>query len=104
MKKTQGMNEIEENINTNEEHTSNAGSKDDENHVENSVKNDVESRVKNYVESRVENTMEHEVKAINKKIEDLTEELNKKFNDMVYAHIDLKKSIDEKRIYIQPRR
>ena len=82
--------------------------------MENDVKNDVE----NVSENRVENTIEKieeikqdvekieelqhtpkdkHLKDFNDKIEELKEDIHKKFNDMIDAHIDLKKSIEEKR-------
>ena len=87
-------------------------------------KNDDENDDKNHVEDRVEDhddqnltekieEIKHEVELIeeikdehpnfkhieefNSKIEKLKEDINKKFEDMIDSHLDLKKSIEEKR-------
>ena len=92
---------------------------DDQNMSENMTKNDVKNDVKNDDENRVENYVEkldeikHEVELIeeikdhhpnfkhieefNSRIEKLKEDIDKKFEDMIDSHLDLKKSIDEKR-------
>ena len=85
-----------------------------ENHVENGVENHDENHVKNVaetvekieeikkdVEQIEEIQKEHpnfkHIEAFHNKIEELKEDIHKKFNDMIDAHMDLKKSIEEKR-------
>ena len=82
---------------------------------ENATKNDDENRVENHDENLVEKIEEikHEVELIeeikeehpnykhieefNSRIEKLKEDINKKFEDMIDSHLDLKRSIEEKR-------
>ena len=61
----------------------------------NTEENEIENDVENQDEKPVEKTPENDV--INAKIEALKEDIDKKFNDMIDAHIDLKKIIEEKR-------
>ena len=82
-----------------------------ENHVENCVENDVENdvsdtiekieEIKQEVEKIEEIKQEHpgfkHIEEFTKKIEELKDDIHKKFNDMVDSHLDLKKSIEEKR-------
>ena len=106
--------------------TENDVKNDDKNHVENRdenmMKNDVKNHVKNNALETISNAgakalekieeIKQDVKEIeqlkehpdkkhiqefNSKIEELKEDINHKFNDMIDAHMDLKKSIDEKR-------
>ena len=63
------------------------------------IKKMSENRVENDVENRVEN--EHEKPKhndeLNAKLEELREDICKKFNDMIDSHLDLRKMIEEKR-------
>ena len=89
-----------------------------ENNEEMSVENDVKNDVKNVFENDVKNTQEkldeikQDVKEIellkehpdkkhieefNNKLTELRVDIEKKFNDMIDSHLDLKKSIEEKR-------
>ena len=87
-----------------------------ENHVENVTKNDDENHVENHGDKNVSEKLDeikHEVELIeeikdehpnykhieefNSKIEKLKEDINKKFEDMIDSHLDLKRTIDEKR-------
>ena len=89
-----------------------------ENHVENDEenvsKNDVENVTKNDVENvtekldeikqdvkEIELLKEHpdklHIEEFNSKMEKLKEDIDKKFSDMIDSHLELKRSIDEKR-------
>ena len=92
---------------------------DDQNVTENVTENDDQNVTENCVENCDENLVEkieeikHEVELIeeikdehpnfkhieefNSRIEKLKEDINKKFEDMIDSHLDLKKSIEEKR-------
>ena len=84
------------------------------NSVENVTKNSEENVTKNVAENTIEKIEEikQDVKEIeqlkehpdkrhieefNAKISELKDDINRKFNDMIDSHIDLKKSIEEKR-------
>ena len=75
----------------------------DENRVENDDKNTSEKleEIKQEVELIEEIKDEHpnykHIEEFNMRIEKLKEDINKKFEDMIDSHLDLKKSIDEKR-------
>ena len=49
------------------------------------------------IEQLKEHPDKKHIQEFNSKIEELKEDIHKKFNDMIDAHMDLKKSIDEKR-------
>ena len=86
-----------------EKHDSNAGGKPLENDIPEPVSNTVEKieEIKKDVEQIEEIQKEHpnfkHIEAFHSKIEELKEDIHKKFNDMIDAHMDLKKSIEEKR-------
>ena len=66
--------------------------KKEENMSENHDENHDEKPVENHVEKPVE---KHD--HLNAKLEELKEDITKKFNDMIDAHLDLRKMIEEKR-------
>ena len=90
-----------------------------ENHVENVAKNDVENDVENCVENcdvkdvsekldeikqdvkDIELSKDHpdkvHIEEFNSKMEKLRDDIDKKFSDMIDFHLELKRSIDEKR-------
>ena len=85
-----------------------------ENHVENDDKNHVENDDKNHVENvtekldeikqdvkEIELLKEHpdklHIEEFNSKMEKLKDDIDKKFSDMIDSHLELKRSIDEKR-------
>ena len=80
-----------------------ASKNDDENHVKNDDENLVEKidEIKHEVEIIEEIKDEHpnykHIEHFNDKIEKLKEDINKKFEDMIDSHLELKKSINEKR-------
>ena len=64
------------------------------------IKNMEENDVKKHEENDVKKHEENDVKKheeINTKLEELREDICKKFNDMIDSHLDLKKMIEEKR-------
>ena len=79
----------------------------EENCVENNDENDVEKHVEEKLDEikqdfkDIEQLKEHpdkkHIEEFNSKVEKLKEEMNKKFEDMIDSHLDLKRSIDEKR-------
>ena len=79
----------------------------EENRVENNVENDVEKHVEEKLDEIKQDFKDIElshahpdkrhIEEFNSKVEKLKEEMNKKFEDMIDSHLDLKRSIDEKR-------
>ena len=83
---------------------------DEENVLKNHVKNDEENHVENVTEKLdeikqdvkdIELLKEHpdkfHIEEFNSKMEKLREDIDKKFSDMIDSHLELKRSIDEKR-------
>ena len=91
---------------------------DDENHDENVLKNDDQNTTLNTLSNasasalekieeikqdvkEIEQLKDHpdkkHIQEFNDNLRELKEDINRKFNDMIDAHMDLKKSIDEKR-------
>ena len=106
--------------NRDENHDENRDENHDENRDENHVKNHDENRDENHVKNHDENRdvsekleeIKQDVKEIelskdhpdkmhieefNSKIEKLKDDIDKKFGDMIDSHLELKRSIDEKR-------
>ena len=94
------------------ENVKNRVENDDKNYDENRVENDDKNinttetiekieEIKQDVEKIEEIQKEHpnfkHIEEFHNKIEELKEDIHKKFNDMIDAHMDLKKSIEEKR-------
>ena len=99
--------------------TKNVLKNDDENHVQNSeenmTKNDDENHDENHTEKdvsekldeikqdvkNIEQLKEHpdkvHIEEFNSKIEKLKDDIDRKFEEMIDSHLDLKRSIDEKR-------
>ena len=63
---------------------------------ENMSENHDEKPVENHDEKPVENHVKND-DHLNAKLEELKEDITKKFNDMIDAHLDLRKMIEEKR-------
>ena len=98
-----------------ENQSENVSKNDDKNHVENRDENRVENHVENHDENLVEklDDIKHEVELIeeikeenpnykhieefNSKIERLKDDIYKKFEDMIDSHLDLKRTVEEKR-------
>ena len=91
-------------------HAENHVKNDEENHVKNVSKNDEENHVENVSEKldeikqdvkEIELLKEHpdkfHIEEFNSKMEKLKEDIDKKFSDMIDSHLELKRSIDEKR-------
>ena len=86
--------------NLSENHVSEAGDKSLEDHDEQNLTEKIEE-IKHEVELIEEIKDEHpnykHIEEFNSKIEKLKEDINRKFEDMIDSHLDLKKSIEEKR-------
>ena len=92
----------DENVSKNDDE--NVSKNDDENHVENHDDKNVSEKldkIKHEVELIEEIKAEHpnykHIEEFNSRIEKLKEDINKKFEDMIDSHLDLKRTIDEKR-------
>ena len=85
-----------------ENNDQNVSENNEENTISNAALNTMEKieEIKQDVKE-IEQLKEHpdkkHIEEFNAKIQDLKEDIHKKFNDMIDAHMDLKKSIEEKR-------
>ena len=95
--------EHDQNDKNDKNYDENTSKNDDKNHVENDDKNTSEKieEIKQEVELIEEIKQEHpnfkHIEEFHKKIEELKDDINKKFEDMIDSHMDLRKSIEEKR-------
>ena len=93
--------ETQENVSKNDDE--NHDKNDDEKHDENTPKDTIEKieEIKQEVEKIEEIRDQHpnfkHIEEFHKKIEELKDDINKKFEDMIDSHMDLRKSIEEKR-------
>ena len=87
----------DENVSKNDDE--NVSKNDEENHVEKQVEEKLDEIKQDFkdIEQLKDHPDKKHIEEFNSKIEILKEEINKKFEDMIDSHLDLKRSIDEKR-------